>query len=62
MTAQANREIVPQENQHVATMAYCLRDFTRINPPTFYGSKVEENPQDFIDENIISVIPKCFKE
>ena len=25
-------------------------DFTRINPPTFYRSKVEEDPQEFIDE------------
>ena len=50
ITGQANREVVPRENQHVSTMASRLRDFTRMNPPTFYGSKVEENPQDFIDE------------
>ena len=31
-------------------MASCLRDFSRINPPNFYGSKVDENPQEFIDE------------
>ncbi|XP_069154399.1 uncharacterized protein [Solanum lycopersicum] len=31
-------------------MASRLRDFTRMNPPTFYGSKVEEYPQEFIDE------------
>ncbi|WMV45709.1 hypothetical protein MTR67_039094, partial [Solanum verrucosum] len=27
-----------------------IRDFTRINPLTFFGSKVEEDPQGFIDE------------
>ena len=31
-------------------MASRLRDFTLINIPTFYGSKVEEVPQEFIDE------------
>lgn len=27
-----------------------MRDFTLINPPEFYGSKVNEDPQDFLDE------------
>ena len=31
-------------------MANRLRDFTRINPPIFTGSKTSEEPQDFIDE------------
>ena len=31
-------------------MASHLRDFTIMNPPTFYGSKVEEDPQEFIDK------------
>ena len=31
-------------------MASRLRDFTRMNPPTFYGSKVDEEPQEFINE------------
>ncbi|XP_069143340.1 uncharacterized protein [Solanum lycopersicum] len=31
-------------------MASHQRYFTRINPPTFYGSQVEEDPQEFIDE------------
>ena len=44
MMAQTNREVVPQENQQVFTMASRLRDFTRINPPTLYGSKFEEDP------------------
>ena len=31
-------------------MASRLRDFSRINPPTYYGSKVDEDPQELIDE------------
>ncbi|WMV41472.1 hypothetical protein MTR67_034857 [Solanum verrucosum] len=27
-----------------------VRDFTRMNPPEFHGSKVEEDPQEFIDK------------
>ena len=27
-----------------------LRNFIRMNPPIFYGYKVEEDPQEFIDE------------
>ena len=50
MTAQANREVVARANQQVATMASRLRNSTRTNPPTFYGSKVEENHQEFIDK------------
>ena len=50
MTTQANQEIVPRPNQQIATYASHLRDFTRMNPPTFYGPRVEEHPQEFIDE------------
>ncbi|XP_055835162.1 uncharacterized protein LOC129903640 [Solanum dulcamara] len=32
------------------TLASRVRDFAKINPPEFYGSKVEEDPQEFIDE------------
>ncbi|XP_015077517.1 uncharacterized protein LOC107021382 [Solanum pennellii] len=31
-------------------MAFRLRDFTRMNPPMFFGSKVNEDSQDFSDE------------
>ncbi|WMV24605.1 hypothetical protein MTR67_017990 [Solanum verrucosum] len=27
-----------------------VRDFTRMNPPKFYGSNIEKDPQEFIDE------------
>ena len=50
MTAQVNREVGPQMAPHASTMASPKRDFTRMNPPMFYGSKVDEDPQDFLDE------------
>lgn len=31
-------------------MASCLRDFTRMSPHTLFGSKVNEDPKDFLDE------------
>ena len=45
MTAQANWEKVPHPYQQVSTMATCFKDFTRMYPPTFYGSKSKEDPQ-----------------
>ena len=50
MTAQANRGVVPRPHQQVTTMASRLRNFTRMNPPTFYGSMVDEDPQQFLNE------------
>ncbi|XP_069151902.1 uncharacterized protein [Solanum lycopersicum] len=31
-------------------MASRQSDFTRMNPPTFYGSKIDEEPKQFVDE------------
>ena len=39
--AQAPRTTTPGER---------VRDFMRMNPPVFHGSKVDEDPQEFIDE------------
>ncbi|KAG5594813.1 hypothetical protein H5410_036045 [Solanum commersonii] len=43
MKTQTNREVV-------GTMASRVRDFTRMNTPEFYDSKVKEDPQEFIDQ------------
>ena len=50
ITTQGNREVVPRKNQHAITMASCLKDYTRVNPAIFLGSKVHDDPQDFVDE------------
>ena len=50
MTAQVKRQDVQRENPPVRSMADRLRDFTRMNPPIFTGSKTSEDPQEFIDE------------
>ena len=31
-------------------MASRLRDFTRMNTTVYYGSKTNEDPQEFVDE------------
>ena len=31
-------------------MTFCLRDFTKMNPPMFFGSRSDEDPQDFLNE------------
>ena len=41
---------MPRVNVVESTMTSRLRDFVRMNPPIFLGSKVGENPQAFLDE------------
>ena len=50
MTAQDNRDIAPCPHQQVTIMDSRLMGFCRMNPSTFYGSKVDEDPQKFIYE------------
>ncbi|WMV32945.1 hypothetical protein MTR67_026330 [Solanum verrucosum] len=47
---QDNREIVVPVNQNVGTTATKVTYFTRMNPPEFHCSMVEEDPREFINE------------
>ena len=45
----ANRDVGPKMHAPESTITSRLRDFVRMNPPIFLGSKVGEDPQEFID-------------
>ncbi|XP_049391638.1 uncharacterized protein LOC125856116 [Solanum stenotomum] len=47
---QAIREVVALANPIRGMSAYRIREFLRMNPPDFSGSKVEEDPNRFIGE------------
>ena len=56
MMALANWDVVPRPHQQVTYMDSRLREFTRMNPPTFDRSMVDEDPHEFLDE----VYKKCY--
>ena len=56
LTAQANGEVVAPPNPIRGMSAYSIREFLRMNPPEFSGSKVEEDPNGFIDEVYKSLV------
>ena len=45
---QANQGDRPQPN--TSNLAYRIWVFMRMNPPTFHGTKVDEDPHGFIDQ------------
>ncbi|XP_069152798.1 uncharacterized protein [Solanum lycopersicum] len=50
MTAQVNRQDFQRENPLVRSMADRLRDFARMDPSIFTGSKTLKDPQEFVDD------------
>ena len=48
LVAQVNQGDSPQPNESTPTSR--IRDFVRMNPYTFHGTKVDKDPQSFIDE------------
>src|SRR5687767_15256047 len=48
--AQMANAIAMQAGRNAPNQASRIRDFTRMDPPEFYGSKPNEDPQDFIEE------------
>ena len=57
LATQVARDTMVQVNPNANTIASWIRDSTRINPPTFYGSKVEDDPQRFINKVLKVVNP-----
>ena len=49
MKTQVNRDVGPRENDLKSNMTSRLRDFVSMNPLFFLGSKVGEDPQEFLD-------------
>uniref|UniRef100_M1DMA9 Gag-pol polyprotein n=1 Tax=Solanum tuberosum TaxID=4113 RepID=M1DMA9_SOLTU len=50
LAAQANRDVVTYVNPNMNFVASTLRDLERMNPPEFLGSKVGNDPQEFVEE------------
>ena len=48
LVTQSNLVVGPQPNASTTTSR--IRDFMRMNHPTFHGTNVDEDPQGFIDE------------
>ncbi|TMW88996.1 hypothetical protein EJD97_017789 [Solanum chilense] len=50
LATQVGRDTRVQVNPYAITTASRKMDFTRMNLPIFFGSKVKEDPKGFIDE------------
>ena len=50
MAAQTEWPPIILANPLATLKAARVRDFTRMNPPSFHGSKSDEDPQEFIDQ------------
>ena len=63
VATQANLGVGPQPQANASTLAPTNRDFMRINPLTFHATKVDEDPQGFIDDvfkvvDVMGVTPR----
>ena len=56
MKAQVNRDVGSRVSQHSNIMASQLRDFTRMSPPEFYGSRSNEDPHSLMRSKILSML------
>ena len=50
LATQVARDTKVQVNSNTNTTASRIKDFSRMNPPTFFASTVEKDPQVFIYE------------
>ncbi|TMX01159.1 hypothetical protein EJD97_025037 [Solanum chilense] len=50
LDTKVSRDTKVQVNPNARTTRSRIRNFTKMNPPTFFGCKVEEEPQGFIHE------------
>lgn len=50
LDTQIDKDDMVKVNPNASTTSSRIRNFTRINNPKFFDSKVEEYPQEFIDE------------
>ena len=50
LATQVSSDTKVQVNPNTSTTSSRIREFTRMNPPTFFDSKVEKYQQGFIDE------------
>ncbi|TMW99208.1 hypothetical protein EJD97_002896 [Solanum chilense] len=53
MTAQADQQGIPKENPPASTMANRLRDFMRMNPPIYTGSRIVEDLEEEFRETMM---------
>lgn len=50
MVVQKNQQVVSLANPVANMVVTRIQNFTRINDLVFYGSKLEEDPQEFLKE------------
>ena len=76
MTAKANFNVGTCMDKNSSAMPSSLRDITKMHPPMFFGSKVNEDPYEFLDkcynifyamrvgsnEKVIKLTPYQFKD